>query len=234
MEQTLEYAGSSTRTHRVRVLLVDDHALVRDSFARCLETEDGIEVAAVASDAQEGIELARKHEPDVILMDIDMPGLSCFSATKIIGRDLKNTRVIFLSGFKHDRYIENALEAGAMGYLTKSEPPERVIEAIYLVAAKKSCFSDDVYDRIIVDSKGPRLSSEGLAGSKTRLSALTPREKEVMHHLAMGLGKKEIGQLLHVTVKTIDKHTENLMRKLDIHDRVELALFAIREGIISA
>ncbi len=218
------------RGNRVRILLVDDHALLRDALGERLHREDSLDVVGTASTAEEAIELARSLRPDIILMDIDMPGLTCFEAAKRILQEREHVRIVFLSAYTHDHYIEEALSVGAMGYLTKAEPPDRVISAIREVAEDHTCFSDAVLNRIVFEDCGAKLATTG----KSRVSTLTNREVEILRYLARGLGKKEIARIVHVSTKTVDKHTENLMRKLDIHDRVELARFAIREGLAEA
>lgn len=215
----------------IRVLVVDDHALVRGALAEHLKREAGLEVVGTASTADEAITQTTQHNPDIVLMDIDMPGMNCFHAAKTILSIRPAARIIFLSAFTHDRYIDQALEAKAHGYLTKREPPQAVVAAIREVASGGSFFSDDVQERIVVDTKGAKLAS---AATKSRAALLTPRETEILQYVARGLSKKEIAQTAHLSVKTVDRHCANLMQKLDIHDRVELARYAIREGLVDA
>ena len=214
----------------VRILLVDDHALVRDMLQQRLETESFFEVVGTGSSAEEGMQLALELRPDVILMDIDMPGLTCFEAARRILAALSDVRIIFLSAYTHDHYIEEALSVGALGYLTKGDPPEKIVEAIREVIESRACFSQEVQDRIVIDAGRARLKPR----AKTRASTLTPREVEVLRYIAKGYTKKQIAPLLHVSVKTVEKHSGNLMHKLAIHDRVSLARFAIREGLAEA
>jgi DNA-binding NarL/FixJ family response regulator len=211
------------------VLLVDDHALVRDALASQLQGEVDMTVVGVASDADEALEMTLRIEPDVVLFDIDMPGLSSFNAAKAISERCDATRILFLSGFFHDHYIAEALESGAAGYLTKREPYGVVVKAIRSVANGDSFFSEEVQLRIVVNADGP-----SLAKCKTRADTLTTREKEILRYIARGLSKKEIAKLVHLSVNTVDVHTSRVMSKLDIHDRVGLARFAIREGLSEA
>ena len=215
---------------RIKLLVVDDHALVRDVLADRLEREPDIKVVGTASTADEAIRMTSKHKPDIILMDIDMPGLDCFDAAKVIMSAQPQTRIIFLSAFHHDCYIENALTVKARGYLTKREPPESLISAIHEVASGGACFSEEVQARIVVDSRGAKLAAK----KTTRASMLTPRENEILRYVARSLSKKEIARITNLSVKTVDRHCANLMGKLDIHDRVELTRFAIREGMADA
>jgi DNA-binding NarL/FixJ family response regulator len=214
-------------TDSIAVLLVDDHALVRESLRDRLESEPDLSVVGTASRAEDALEQLEQLHPDVVLLDIDMPGTSCFEAARTIRTRLPHARVVFLSAFFHDRYIESALAAEATGYVTKDEPPDVVVNAIRSAASDVAYFSPKVQARLVVDTDGLHLA----AGSASRTSLLTARELEVLRHLSLGLAKKEIASLLGVSVKTISRHAENLMGKLDIHDRVELARFAIREGL---
>ena len=214
----------------IRIVLIDDHALVRDSLSQRLDAEPDLTVAGSAGTAEEGIELVVSAEPDVVLMDIDMPGMICFDAAERISRMRNAARVVFLSAFCHDRYIEQALRVKARGYLTKSEPVQTVIEAVRQVASGKMWFSQAVRSRLVAHGREVALARN----AQTRTSTLSARETEVLRYLAKGLSKKEIAQTMHVSVKTVEGHAEKLMAKLDIHNRVELARFAIREGLADA
>lgn len=213
----------------ITVLVVDDHAMVRSALARGLDRDPEIQVVAEASDAEEAVVEARARRPDIVIMDIDMPGPTCFEAARQIAEDVPQTKVVFLSAFFHDHYVEEALAARARGYLTKREPQESLIAAVKEVARGGVCFSEEVQSRIVADADGVRL-----AGERTRGSKLTRREVEVLRYLARGMSKKEIASTMHRSVKTVENHCSNIMKKLDIHDRVELALYAIREGLAEA
>ena len=214
-------------TGDIRILVVDDHALVCGALSERLRRESDFSVVGTAATAEEAIKKTIEEKPDVILMDIDMPGLISFDAARSIASLRPEAQVIFLSAFLHDSYIEQALRVRAKGYLTKREPPERVVEAIREVASGGACFSEEVQSRIVVDSKGAKLAKQ----PTSRASTLTAREVEILGYIARGLAKKQIAGTMHISVKTVDRHCANLMSKLDIHDRVELARFAIREGL---
>ena len=214
----------------VRVLLVDDHAMVRQALSERLGREPGFEVVATAGNADQGVELAREHTPDLVTFDIDMPGRLCFDAGMGIREFLPAVKVVFISAFFHDSYIEDALKAKAHGYVTKGESLETIVGALREVASDGVYFSDEVRDRLVVDASGVSLAPD----AQTRVSVLTDREREVLRYLARGLSKKEVANMLGLSVKTIENHTANLMVKLKIHDRVELARFAIREGLAEA
>ncbi len=217
-------------SNRVSILLVDDHALVRTMLGDRLDDEPGIEVVGRMEDADQAVPEAIRLEPDIVLMDIDMPGRLCFEAVRAIQDRCPQVRIIFLSAFFHDRYIEQALAVMAAGYVTKGEPPETVIEAIHAVASGRSFFSADVQARLVVDPQGLRLAHK----SRSRASTLTPKELEVLRYIARGLSQKEIAAATHRSKKTVHNHCTKLMTKLDIHDRVDLVRFAIREGLAEA
>lgn len=213
----------------VRILIVDDHALMRSTLAAWLTADGGFEVIGEACDGGDAIQKAVANKPHIVLFDIDMPGLSCFEAARMIRNRVPETKVVFLSAFAHDNYIEQALACEARGYLTKGQSPQTISEAIRSVANGGSSFAPEVQSRLVIDSDGVRLGT-----SLTRNSLLTPRELEVLKYLANGMSKKEIASTMHLSVKTIDNHSTSLMTKLDIHDRVDLARYAIREGLIRA
>lgn len=212
---------------RISLLIADDHSLVREMLTSHLGREMDIEVVASVSNGNDALERSRELEPDIVLLDIDMPGMVSFEAAREILQCSPKTRVIFLSAFFHDRYIEEALSTGASGYLTKNEPPAKVIAAIRNVARGVSYFSPEVQSRLVVDVDGLRLKNS----RPTRASLLTKREIETLRYIARGLAKKEVANLMGLSIRTIDSHVRNIMEKLDIHDRVELTRFAIREGL---
>lgn len=217
-------------THRHRLVIADDHAMMRGTLTKWLEGHDDMEVVAAVSDADAAVEAAIREKPDIVLMDIDMPGLGCFAAAKSISAQCRDTSIIFVSAFFHDRYIEQALTVEAAGYVTKSETPECLAEAIRTVVAGGVYFSPEVRSRIVVDTEGAKLTDQ----AQTRISSLTRRELEVLRYIARGMVNKEIAQLMGIAAKTVEQHTFHMMTKLDIHNRVELARFAIREGLAEA
>lgn len=187
-------------------------------------------VVSEVGTADEAVSAAARLQPRVVLMDIDMPGRFTFEAGRTIGTRCPDTAIVFVSAFSHDRYIEQAIAIEAMGYVTKDEPLDKLIEAIRRVARGVAYYSPEIQSRIVVDPQGARLANQG----QTRLSRLSPRETEVLRYLARGLSKKQIAGTMHLSVNTVVVHTTNIMKKLDIHDRVELARFAIREGLAEA
>ena len=217
-------------TEAIRIVLIDDHDVVREALGQSLDAEPDLTVVGTAGDAAAGLEVVGETDPDIVLMDVNMAGMSCFDAAERINKMQSNARVIFLSAFVHDHYIEQALRVQARGYLSKSEPLSLVIEAIRQVAAGKIWLSDTIRSRL--EATGGDVSPEQPA--RTRLATLSTRETEVLRYLAQGLAKKQIAQTMHISIKTVEGHAEKVMSKLDIHDRVDLARFAIREGLADA
>ena len=212
----------------ISIVFADDHALVRETLGTWLADATDLHVAASVSNAEDAVEAAIQHQPGIVMLDVDMPGLECFEAARRIKARCPDTRIMFLSAFFHDRYIEQALAVEASGYITKTEPPESVLRGIRQVASGVAYFSPEVESRIVITSGGVKLASK----ARSRMSTLTPQQLRILRYLAQGLSKKEIASSLSLSEKTIARHSDNLMAKLDIHDRVELARFAIREGIV--
>ena len=219
----------ATEKSSIAVMVVDDHAMVRSALARGISQEPDLFVMAEAADAEEALGFVEAKCPDVVVMDIDMPGPICFEVARRMRDCCPELKIIFLSAFYHDHYVEEALAVQARGYLTKREPQETLIGAIKEVARGGVCFSEEIRNRLMVDTDGVRL-----IGEHTRGSNLTRREVEVLRYLARGMSKKEIAGVIHRSVKTVENHCSNIMNKLDIHDRVGLTLYAIREGLAEA
>jgi DNA-binding NarL/FixJ family response regulator len=212
---------------RVRVLLVDDHALVRAGIRGLLEARAGVEVIAEASDGSEAVELTRAHRPDVVLMDLTMKGKTGLEATAQITKEFPQIHVIILSMHTTHDYVTQALRAGAAGYLIKDCAPAELDFA--LSAALRG-------DRYL----SPRLSKPSGASSPESSGAgehggvtLTPRQREILPLIAAGLGTKEIAYKLNISVKTVETHRSQLMHRLDIHDVPGLVRYAIRTGLVS-
>lgn len=217
-------------SEQISVLLADDHVLVLGMLRERLDRERDITVVAAVGSAGEAIRETVRLKPDVVVMDIDMPGTSCFQAARTIRTECPRTRTIFLSAFLNDAYIDQALAVEAAGYLTKSESPQAVVDAVRAVKAGQRRFSAEVESRIVVEQSGLRLART----RRSRASTLSNRELEILRYVARGLSQRQIADLTHRSDKTIHKHCNNIMAKLDVHDRVELARFAIREGLVQA
>jgi DNA-binding NarL/FixJ family response regulator len=213
----------------ITVLVADDHALIRSALVAVLNATEDIRVIAEAANAADAVELAHKLSPDVVVLDIEMPGVDAFHAASHIRQLRPSTAVMFLSASEHDRFIEQALRAGALGYVVKSDSPDSIPVAIRTVARGEQYFSSSAAQRVRGAGDLRRREVKG-----TRGSALSDREVEVLRYVGKGFAKKQIAEMLGISVKTVDKHVTSVMEKLDIHDRVELALYAVREGFINA
>jgi DNA-binding NarL/FixJ family response regulator len=212
----------------ITILLIEDHALMREALAARLARETDLSVVGEAGDAETGVERAIALQPNVILMDIELPGLSSFEATRAIRLRCPHARVLFVSAHLHDRYLDEALAVEAAGYVTKRESPHELLTAIRTAAGGGNYFSGDVQARLVNSADGTRAPR----AARSRCSTLTPRELEVLRYLAHGMSQKQVASTMHLSAKTVHCHTTNIMTKLDIHDRVELARFAIREGVV--
>lgn len=214
---------------KITVLLAEDHTIVREGFRKMLELETGLEVAGEAQDGRQAVALAKKLRPDVVLMDIAMPLLNGLEATRQILKENPVAKVLMLSAHSDDAYVTNATEAGAVGFLLKQTSAHDVCRAIREVHAGKTFFSPSISKR-----QG-RLNPQSLnrAGLlKKKIVELTSREMEVLQLIAEGKANKETASELGIGIKTVEKHREHVMQKLDIHDTAGLTRYAISAGII--
>jgi NarL family two-component system response regulator LiaR len=211
---------------RITVVVADDHVVLREGLVAHLRETPDIEVVGEASDAATACERVAATRPHIALLDIEMAGRDVFDAVRTMTTAQPELRVVFLSAHAHDSYIHKAVQASAWGFVTKSASAQTVCQAIRDVAHGWVHFSPEIQARIVNTTQGVGLSSVA-----TRISLLTPRELEVLRHLAHGLSVKALARIMHISPKTADKHKTSLMNKLDIHDRVVLARFAFREGI---
>jgi DNA-binding NarL/FixJ family response regulator len=214
----------------ISVLLVDDHALIRAALVSVLNATDDIRVVAEAANGADAVELAHRHSPSVVVLDVEMPGVDAFHAASHILQLRPNTAIMFLTGHAHDRAIEQALKVGALGFVVKGDDPSSIPVAIRAVARGEQYFSPTVAERV----KGSVAEMRRRKVTGTRGATLSEREIEVLRYVGKGYAKKQIAEMLGISVKTVDKHVTSVMEKLDIHDRVELALYAVREKFITA
>jgi two-component system, NarL family, response regulator NreC len=217
---------------KIRVLLTDDHMLFRQGIRTLLEAEPDIEVVGEAADAAQAVAMARQVRPDVVLMDIGMNGMSSFEATRQIRKERPETRVVFLSMYDDDEYLAECMEMGADGYLLKESPADQLITAVREVYRGGSYLSGRLLTRLVADFRthGRDALHDGLF--RTRIGNLTKREHEILKMLAEGKSVKEIATSFELSVKTVEAHKFNLMRKLDIHNKAQLVQYAIRKKII--
>lgn len=216
----------------IRVALVDDQALLRAGLRVLLDNEDDIAVVGEAGDGEAAIALARQTRPDVILMDIRMPGLDGVEATKRIAEDdrLEGVRVLILTTFESDEYVFEALRVGASGFLVKDSKPTDILGAVRVLASGEALLSPSVTRRLIEEYAA---WPERRRRAPAELDELTPREREVMELVAYGLTNAEIAERLVVSPATAKTHVSRTMMKLHAHDRAQLVVLAYQTGLVS-
>ena len=212
---------------KIRILLTDDHMLFRQAIRSLLSAEPDMEVVGEAPNASEATILAQQLKPDIVLMDIGMPGPSSFEATRQIRRDRPETRVIFLSMYDDEDYLAEGVEIGGSGFVLKDSPAEQLLNGIREVHRGGSYLTPRLLTRLV---DGFRM--HGRSDRVPRFGTLTKREREILKMLAEGKSVKEIASEFDLSVKTVEAHKFNLMRKLDIHNKAQLVTYAIQKKII--
>lgn len=217
----------------ISVLLADDQPLLRRGFRMILEAEGDLIVAAEAADGEEAVDLARRHAPDVVLMDIRMPGIDGIQATQRIAAADTHVRVLVLTTFDLDEYAFGALRAGASGFLLKDVRPAELVAAIRTVAAGDAVISPRVTRRLLEEyTRVLPLSASQMQERYPQLSALTEREREVLIAVARGLSNAEIAASLFVSEATVKSHVGRILAKLGLRDRVQVVVLAYEAGLI--
>lgn len=211
---------------QLTILLAEDHALVRAGIRSLLNELEGTEVVGEASTGKEAIELADKHKPDIILMDVAMPELNGLEATAHITKDFEKIKVIILSMYATEEYVLQALRAGASGYLLKNADVEELQQAISTVAKGEIYLSHAI-------SKQVASYIRRAVGETSPLDRLTARQREILQLIAEGYTARNIAAKLHISIKTVDTHRANLMKRIDLQNIPALVRFAIRMGIIT-
>ncbi len=219
--------GERRPARSIRVLLADDHRLLRETLRMLLELRNEVEVVGEADDGREAVDMAEQLKPDVVLMDMGMPGLNGIEATQLIRRRLPRTRVLMLSGYDQDDRVTAALRAGAAGYVVKNAPVEELLKAIQEVSQAGTYLSAAIADRA-----EERETFGGAADPEKKEPALTAREREVLQLVAEGHSNKGIAERLFISPKTVEAHKEHIVRKLGIRGSAELIHYAIRKGLI--
>ncbi len=213
---------------KIRIILADDHAVVRSGMRMLLEAQQDFEIVAEAETGAEAVKEARSTGADVILMDIQMPDLNGIEATKQIKKIAPEIAVLALTMHEDDQYFFQMLHAGASGYVPKRAAPDEVVSAIRTVCRGEVFLYPSLASRLVQDY----LRQAEVDDSGPVYDELTNREREVLTHIAEGLTNIEIAHELVISVKTVDRHRENIMRKLNMHSRVELVKYAIKTGLI--
>lgn len=212
----------------IRLLIVDDHPIVRRGMRMCLSSHARILVIGEAGDGREALSKARELKPDMILMDIDMPQMNGLAVTDLLRREMPEIKVLILSMYSNTEYVMRIIQSGARGFVLKESPPEEVIHAIEVVQAGGSHFSPEVA-RVALNQVVRGHSGD----AATPVARLTNREREVLLYIADGFSNKEIASQLDIGVRTVETHRERIMRKLDIHSIAGLTRFAIAQGLVS-
>jgi two-component system, NarL family, response regulator NreC len=213
---------------KIRVLLTDDHTLFRQGIRTLLAGESDIEVIGEAGNGSDAVKLARETRPDLVLMDIGMTGMSSFEATRQIRKERPETRVVFLSMYDDEDYLAECVEWGGSGYILKDSPADQLLTAIREVHRGGSYLSPRLLTRLVDDFR----AHGGGYVRQPRFDTLTKREREILKLLAEGKSVKEIAVDFELSVKTVEAHKFNLMRKLDIHNKAQLVQYAIQKKIV--
>jgi len=213
----------------IRILLADDHTIVRDGLRALLERQPDMEVVAEAGDGRECVQLAAQHSPDVVMMDVAMPEMNGIEAARRIISDNPKTRVVMLSMHRDESYVLRSLKAGAKGYLLKDSPRDEVLAAIRAAAAGRPWLSAKVAS-LLREDYIRQLESRGLDDT---YELLTDREREILQLLAEGKANKEVASVLFISPTTVETHRGHILQKLGLHSTADLILYAVRKRIIS-
>jgi two-component system nitrate/nitrite response regulator NarL len=211
---------------KIKILVADDHPVVRKGLQSCLARQERLKIVGEASDGEEALKKTRELSPDVVLMDISMPGMNGLEVTGVLRKDHPDVKVLVLSVHNNRDYIFRIIQAGAHGFISKEAPPDELLRAIESVYAGEPFFSPEIAKAAL-----HQLVSSG--GKKDPFAQLTSREREVLVLIAEGQSNKEIANKLGIGVRTIETHRERIMRRLDIHSVAGLTKFAIANGMIS-
>jgi two-component system response regulator NreC len=220
---------TSTRERKIRILLADDHTVVRRGLRLLLEGQPEFSVVAEAADGKQAVEAAESAKPDVVVLDIAMPNLNGIEAAQRIVSVAPNASIVILSMHADESYVLRALKAGAKGYLLKDSAEGDLIEAIKSVTRGKTFFSPEI-TKMLAEDYVREIRARGIEDS---YELLTPREREILQLLAEGKSNKDIATLLNLSLYTVETHRRNLQDKLNLHSFAELILYAVRKGVIS-
>jgi two-component system nitrate/nitrite response regulator NarL len=222
-----EATQGSKMKRRIKLLLVDDHPVVRKGIVSCLSQQEHLQIIGEAADGREALRKARELIPDIILMDIDMPHMNGLAVTELLRKELPKVKVLVLSMHSNTDFVLRIIQSGARGYILKDATTDELVKAIDAINAGEAFFSSEVARAAL----NQYVRGTGPSGEK--VMQLTNREREVLIHIADGLSNKEIASQLGVGVRTIETHRERIMRKLNIHSVAGLTKFAISQGLVS-
>jgi DNA-binding NarL/FixJ family response regulator len=215
---------------KITVLLVDDHTVVRQGLRALLETEEGVTIAGEAEHGRQALQMAKRLQPDVVVMDIAMPSLNGLEATRQIKRECPTAKVLVLSSYGDDEYVQRLIDAGAKGYLVKQSAAKDLVVAIRETAKGNSFFSASISKRLQQQQQRNGFGAARLAGKRS--DRLTPRQSEVLQLIAEGFANKKIAGELSISVKTVEKHRLEVMKRLDLHDVAGLTRYAVTHGFV--
>jgi DNA-binding NarL/FixJ family response regulator len=216
--------------NKIRVLVVDDHAIIRDGLRELLKGQSDIEVVGYAQEGQEALEKARSLRPDVMLLDIAMPGMNGLAVSSLMKETSPETRIIIFTMYKKEAYVQQAIQAGASGYVLKTSPSEEIIVAIRNVFAGKQFLSPDVKDELV----DRYLRQQTFKPKPTGYNSLSEREQRVFIMMIEGKSTKEMAEILCLSPKTLEKYRSSVMKKLHVRNLAEMTKYAIRAGILDA
>jgi len=216
---------------KISVLISDDHTLLREGMRLLLEKEMDIQVVGEAADGQQSVREAKRLKPDVVVQDLAMPLLNGFGAARQIVKDVPSTRVLILSAYNDDQYIDHAIEAGAAGYLMKETVGDDLVRGIREVAQGNAFFSPAVAKRLL---KPRQVTPSADASIATKASVLTGRQTEILQLIAEGYANKQIAGMLSLSIKTVEKHRQDLMNTLNIHNIASLTRYAVSSGVVES
>jgi two-component system response regulator NreC len=219
---------------KIRLLLVDDHEIVRAGIRMLFLAEEDMEIVGEVGSGQAAIEAVGELEPDVVIMDVAMPGMSGIEATRQIKEASPDTTVLALTMYEDEQYFFEMLNAGASGYIPKRAAPDDLVSAIRVVNEGNVFLHSTLAKFLMKDVLGQtEAEADADAEGEQPIPELTPREHEVLTYIAEGFTNREIAEALVISVKTVDRHRENIMQKLNLHNRVELVKYAIEKGLIN-
>ncbi|WP_459204109.1 response regulator (plasmid) [Ralstonia pseudosolanacearum] len=221
----------------IRILLIDDHTLFRSGIRLLLQRQPDFEVVDEAADGLEGIKLAKRHRPDVILLDLNMPGLSGLETLQLLAQDLPDTAVVMLTVSEEADELKAALRDGARGYLVKNIEADTLVAGVRRAAAGEPVISESMTAKLVAHFRAPEKAAPAApAAAAAAVSAdrLTPRERDIVRGLARGESNKEIARALDVAESTVKIHVQNILKKLNLTSRVQVAVYAVEHGLNSA
>jgi DNA-binding NarL/FixJ family response regulator len=213
----------------IRILLADDHTIVRKGLRLLLESHEGFRVVAEAADGREAVALAEQHQPDIVVMDLAMPGLNGIEAARQICSSGTPSAIVFLSMHSDEGYVLKALKSGAKGYLLKDSAEHDLINAVQTVSEGKAFFSPAI-SKMLVEDYVRQMQEQKVEDS---YDLLTTREREVLQLLAEGRSNKDVAAFLNLSLHTVETHRGHIMQKLNLHSGAEMILYAIRKGVIT-